>query len=288
VPEVTDTLEVVLNGEILMPTGLSYFSIPRYQLGLNNISFNSISATTGEKVTISSTKFIVYKPTVSRLRTASVVKKSYVIHLNDGFEVSQVISNLGIRSDEYIMKDFVGSGETITAQFFVADLSAEQFSSASSDSMIKKIFEEEIVSQTAVQNSPTWGLDRIDQLAKVGDGKYNYGYTGAGVDIYIIDTGIRSDHVEFTGRAPIAYYIDGSFEDGEDCDGHGTHVASIAAGTSWHSSLSGQPDMLFAEHWAVVMCINMSWLLMSVYARGGKGTLARQRGRCACWCAGFS
>src|SRR5204862_1634981 len=54
---------------------------------------------------------------------------------------------------------------------------------------------------------------------------------GAGVHIYIIDTGVRTTHHEFTGRIGAGTStIDGdpSFQ---DCNGHGTNVASIAAGT---------------------------------------------------------
>lgn len=227
------SLEIMLNGESILPTGLEYFSIPGYQQGINEINFYATDSSSGERVEISSKKFIIYKPKLSRFRTASVSKKSYVINVSAGYEIAQVVSELGILTNEYISKDFSGPGETETAQILVADLSPDQYAYASSSSLVAKVFEDEIVSRDSVQNSPTWGLDRVDQLAMSGDGKYNYGYTGAGVDIYIIDSGIRSDHVEFTNRVPMSYYIQGNFTDGVDCDGHGTHVASIAAGTTY-------------------------------------------------------
>jgi len=63
------------------------------------------------------------------------------------------------------------------------------------------------------ENGATWGLDRIDQADRPLDTQYHFAYTGAGVNAFIIDTGIRPDHVEFNG--------------------HGTHVAGTVGGTTW-------------------------------------------------------
>lgn len=77
-----------------------------------------------------------------------------------------------------------------------------------------------------------WGLDRIDQ--RTGrDGQYNIGNEGAGVNAYVVDSGIRSSHVEFSGRITAGW---NGINDGrgiEDCNGHGTHVAGTIAGTTY-------------------------------------------------------
>ncbi|CAB9525681.1 Subtilisin-like protease 1 (Fragment) [Seminavis robusta] len=84
--------------------------------------------------------------------------------------------------------------------------------------------------QTITQTGAPWGLDRIDSRTGL-DGNYNYDATGAGVIIFIFDTGVLSTHVEFTGRLePCVDYS------GEGCNQpglHGTHVAGTALGTTY-------------------------------------------------------
>src|SRR3989454_1354765 len=84
-------------------------------------------------------------------------------------------------------------------------------------------------------NGDPWGLDRIDQQALPLSGTYTYTSDGAGVQAYIIDTGIWTLHPDFGGRADNVY--DALTLDlvaiGEDCNGHGTHVAGTVGGATY-------------------------------------------------------
>lgn len=81
------------------------------------------------------------------------------------------------------------------------------------------------------QSVSTWNLDRIDQRYLPLDGYYGYTSTGTNVTAYIIDTGIRFSHTEFTGRASFGYDAFGG--NGGDCNGHGTHVAGTVGGFTY-------------------------------------------------------
>ena len=82
--------------------------------------------------------------------------------------------------------------------------------------------------------APPWYLDRIDEDAYPLDFSYNYDYSGDGVRIYVIDSGIRDTHEDFGSRATTSFQADLDWDPPfGDCRGHGTQVASAAAGTDY-------------------------------------------------------
>merc|ERR1719419_1196532 len=95
---------------------------------------------------------------------------------------------------------------------------------------------------TVLQSGPSsWGLDRIDDSTGL-DNDYTTQYDGSGVHVYVIDTGIRTTHTDFEGRAIPTLEVLGSGEKkckatettcAMDNDGHGTHCAGTIGGKKY-------------------------------------------------------
>jgi subtilisin family serine protease len=119
---------------------------------------------------------------------------------------------------------------------FAASIPAAALQGLKNSPLVDYIEQDQSVSlnqTSSPQTGATWGLDRIDQASLPLDTKYNFNYTGAGTTAFIIDTGIRADHVEFTGRVLPGYNTVSDTNGTNDCNGHGTHVSGTVGGTTW-------------------------------------------------------
>ncbi len=118
---------------------------------------------------------------------------------------------------------------------FSARLSADEAATLARDPRVDFVEQDGVVVAEGTQSSPSWGLDRIDQRKLPLDGSYTYDLNGSGVDVFVIDSGIRSTHAEFGGRVDTVNSYAG-IADGygsEDCFGHGTMVAGLIGGASY-------------------------------------------------------
>jgi subtilisin family serine protease len=114
---------------------------------------------------------------------------------------------------------------------FAAELTAQAVDELRADPDVAYIEEDQVVTLNTTQTGATWGIDRIDQRNLPLNGTYTYTSTGTGVRAYIIDTGIQTSHPQFGGRASAVYDAFGG--NGQDCNGHGTHVAGTVGSATY-------------------------------------------------------
>jgi subtilisin family serine protease len=109
-----------------------------------------------------------------------------------------------------------------------------------------------------VDPTPGWGLDRIDQQYLPLNGTFTSNYNGTGVNVYIVDSGVQANHVDFGSRVQAGWSGGGSPT--VPCNGHGTSVAGVAAGSDFGVAKN-------ATIWAVKGTHNCdSWGWVSVWS----------------------
>jgi subtilisin family serine protease len=120
---------------------------------------------------------------------------------------------------------------------FAAKLSDQAVAALQRDPSVAYVEPDRVVRASTTQYmdivGQPWGLDRIDERTAVAtwSGTYTYFATGQGVRAYIIDTGLQANHPEFGTRAMNVYDAFGG--NGNDCNGHGTHVSGTVGGKTY-------------------------------------------------------
>jgi subtilisin family serine protease len=161
----------------------------------------------------------------SQLATApggNAIQDQYIVVLKKG--VSPRAAAVGVGANPRFVYQAALNG-------FAAKLNAAQVEALRKNPNVEYIEQDGIATISGVQSYPTWGLDRIDQRYRPLDYSYTYNRTGAGINVYVLDTGIRYTHTEFGGRAMAGYDVFGG--NGSDCNGHGTHVAGTVGGATY-------------------------------------------------------
>ncbi|ULR49578.1 S8 family peptidase [Streptomyces deccanensis] len=162
----------------------------------------------------------------------TAVKDSYIVTLKKG---------AGLKAASSAGKDLVEEyGGTVKRTFksalngYSAKLSATEAKRLAADPAVASVEQDQVFTVDATQTNAPWGLDRSDQASLPLSGTYTYpDSAGSGVTAYVIDTGVRISHAQFGGRAVNGYdAVDGDSV-AQDGNGHGTHVASTIAGSTY-------------------------------------------------------
>ena len=159
---------------------------------------------------IAGSYIVVFKPTVQR---SSVPATTRQLATAQGARVSFVY--------QHALKGFA------------AHTTAAGAAALSRDPHVAYVEADQVMHVVTTQTPATWGLDRIDQRDLPLNNAYNYNQTGTGVNAYIIDTGLRATHQQFTGRVGNGADFVGDGQGTNDCNGHGTHVAGTTGGTTY-------------------------------------------------------
>ncbi|MFD3929083.1 S8 family peptidase [Streptomyces sp. NPDC058614] len=173
------------------------------------------------------------KGTVLAAGSPTAVKDSYIITLK---------KTAGFKASSSEGKELINEyGGTVKKTFgaalngYTATLSADEAARLAADPSVATVEQNQTVHLTdTTQTSAPWGLDRIDQAALPLSTTYTYPDTaGTGVTAYVIDTGVRITHTQISGRAAYGYDAVEGDSVAQDGNGHGTHVATTIAGTTY-------------------------------------------------------
>ena len=141
---------------------------------------------------------------------------------------ASVLAQAGARGTASVERVYTHALVGFTAQ----NLSADQALRLQDDARVAAVEQDQMMYANATQSNAPWGLDRIDQRDG-RNGTYVYDATGQGVTVFVLDTGIRTGHNDFGGRAFAAFDAVGDGRNGQDCNGHGTHVAGTVGGSTY-------------------------------------------------------
>ncbi|MGW0777433.1 S8 family peptidase [Streptomyces sp. NPDC002835] len=162
-------------------------------------------------------------------RSANAVPGRYIVTLADTADTAAMTGEVGVKALYTYRAALRG---------FAADLTTEQLRQVRLLPGVVAVEEDATVK--AVTGAPaslapaaSWGLDRVDQRRLPLDGGFTAAGNGQAVNAYILDTGIDYAHSEFGGRAVFGYDAVGDGRRGQDCQGHGTHVAGTVGGRTY-------------------------------------------------------
>jgi aqualysin 1 len=147
---------------------------------------------------------------------------SYIVVLKDNEEPEPVVAKkkqeIGDLKVKHVYKKALNG--------FAVEIPDEEASKLRDNAEVAYVEQDQEV-QAVAQTLP-WGIDKVDadrSTTKAGDGTG----TISNVNAYIIDTGIDTDHPDLNVAVDVNPSDPSDEGGGEDCNGHGTHVAGTVA-----------------------------------------------------------
>ena len=158
------------------------------------------------------------------IRHAEAITDRYIVVLDRSHDIDKLTARHQVKMKHRYSAALHG---------FAAQMTEAEANALADDPGVLFVEQDTPVYASASQSNPTYGLDRIDQPNLPLDNTYNFATDGAGSTVFVIDTGLNTTHVEFTGRVrtDLARTAIDDGEGFEDCNGHGTHVAGTVAGS---------------------------------------------------------
>lgn len=183
-------------------------------------------------------------PAAAQPTPAVIVPDQYIVILRDEITRPSQLTDAAMRSRARAAAQRVATaaermGGKILYTYasavtgFAAQMSADAASVLAADPDVALVEPDQIVQISDFQTPAVWGLDRIDQPDRPLDNTYTYPNRGAGVHVYIIDTGMRTRHREFSERVGDGFSAINDGRGVEDCNSHGTHVAGTVGGATY-------------------------------------------------------
>ncbi|MFD8980864.1 S8 family peptidase [Streptomyces sp. NPDC059564] len=173
------------------------------------------------------------EPTPAPLFTsANAVPGNYIVTLQKGVDAAKAAEKLGLKPTFVYGKALNGFAVPLTPLQLTIVRSSLGVKAVEEDAKVQSV---PTPSRTSGMRAPSnsWGQDRIDQKELPLDNDFSVEGNGAGVTAYILDTGIDYNHDEFGGRATFGFDAIGDGRNGQDCQGHGTHVAGTVGGKTY-------------------------------------------------------
>ena len=178
------------------------------------------------------------------------VDNQYIVTFEDGVDVVQYLldlsanataapqqaaggSNIFNTEEDSLLDHLLFPIQSCMVGAIMGDLTTKDLLELLNSEKVISIEQDRFVEPHMRQAFAPWHLDKLDNPTKQLDWNYDYQYEGSEVDVFVIDTGLRLDHIEFAGRASCGF---NAFEGEDGCTdviNHGTHIASTIGGITY-------------------------------------------------------